>query len=653
MLNSEQRKAVAHFEGPMLVLAGPGSGKTKVITERIRYLIEMRKVKADEILVITFSQKAARQMQQRFYNSVKKNSYPVNFGTFHAVFYHILIDYSNYSKDSLLKEKDKERILTEVYKKLGKTDACSQNGYKDILDDISAYKNLGNDFFENILRDRETDDIELFKRIYKEYTKKCKAEAKIDFDDMILLCRNMLLRNHNILRKIRQNYKYILVDEFQDINDLQYDVLKLLAGESENVFAVGDDDQSIYAFRGAKPSLMSKFTKDYANCIIVNLNINYRCRENIVEAADELIRNNCSRIERGKQHAYNNGGRVEIVEAYNTTSQAEYVCDKIMDLKTKYNLKFSDFAVIYRSGHGGKMFSEICKVRNIPILNRIKNNCLLNLEEVRICLSYFKVARGKSVRSDYLAIINNPAREISREALIIQGNNYFEGLYIYYENDKSMTEIIKIMENDLHFIGKLNPFLAFSYLYNKIGLKEFFINKYTNKINRQEIIDKIKNYMKEYSDIDSLLEAYERDINSDNYRNDVADKQLFGKVNKRNIHEDEAESDDGINMLTAHASKGLEFDTVFVIGLQEGIFPHNKNLHKEAVEEERRLCYVAMTRAINRLYMCCIGSEHGKQKSRFIGEILKNQSFISSNSSLSRNSSKASATASYSSSSSI
>lgn len=632
-LNKEQLQAVRHVDGPMLVLAGPGSGKTKVLTERILYLIEEKGIRPDEILVITFSQKAARQMQSRFIALTKGQSYPVNFGTFHAIFYHILMHHHNFSKECILTDRNKQEYIMEIGLRAGCSKATSRSWQNEMLEYISAYKNLGESFLEGdlLLNDGNKED---FINIYNMYIEKCHIEEKLDFDDMIIMCRELLYKHESILRIWQESYKYFLVDEFQDINEAQYDVLRLLAGDSMNVFAVGDDDQSIYAFRGARPELMQKFTKQFYNCRQVYLSVNYRCASNIIGASNELITHNHNRIDRHKQTAFSTeSGIVELIDAESTTLQAEYVIDKILEIKDACNLRFEDFAVLYRSAHAAHMIEQICEKRGIPVRGKNGDKTIFDLEEMKLVMSYFKIARNKGERDDFFRIINKPNRNISREVFTSTSKDYFEAMKKYYEGNDERIRVIKELRGDVSFIGTLNPYAGFIYLIKKVKIFG------TINGNEQiiECINQIKNFIRDIDTIDVLIDIEKMDINIGNNSLDSS------KINKKT----------GINLMTAHASKGLEFEVVFIIGLQEGIFPHVKNLHGDAVEEERRLMYVAMTRAKKRLYIISVSLEHGKQKSRFIAEIMNNQSFINSYSSLSRNSSNASATASYSSSSSM
>ena len=452
-LNKEQHRAAYHMDGPMLVLAGPGSGKTHLLVERIRIMIEENHIPPDNILVITFSKKAARQMQKRFEKRVKDSSYPVTFGTFHAVFYHILQQYDPNISRLITEEEISSFVRRAITDSMPDSDFFrSEENTNTVAGLISAYKNFGEEFFEinEYALSFEPYEKEEFKKICELYSEYVRRAGLIDFDDMIVRCRELLRKHESILRKWQKKYRYFLVDEFQDINDAQYDILRLLAGDGRNVFAVGDDDQSIYAFRGSRPQLMKKFKHQYVGCRQVTLTMNYRCCENVIGVADAVIRHNIDRFDRPTQRHLpsKNGGTVMIVNAESTDVQAAFVCDTIEDMIRNGVYGEDEIAVLYRSDHCGLRFIKMAK---------------------------------------------------------------------------------------------------------------------------------------------------KRDIN--------------------------------VNVMTAHASKGLEFKCVFMISLQEGLFPHKKDMDGNS-EEERRLMYVAITRAIECLYMCTVSTEHGKRPSRFVLEAMKNNKYI-------------------------
>lgn len=633
----------------MLVLAGPGSGKTKVLTERIRVLIEEENVRPDSILVITFSKKSALEMQNRFRQIVKGHNYPVNFGTFHAIFYQIVKTYKNFSNSNIITEKEKKNYILDIGIRLGIENATSYSWQHNMLGQISQYKNHGSSYIEEASGVFLTmEDRDEFVKIYEQYIKYCERNEKIDFDDMINICKDILYKHESILRMWQERFEYILVDEFQDINDACYDVLRLLAGDKRNVFCVGDDDQSIYAFRGAKPELLTKFVKQFPGCKRVNLNINYRCCENIVGASDTLIHNNENRINRPRQNTIlrQNKGIVDIVNAPNTIIQAEYVCETVQEL-VREGYCYRDIAVLYRSAHCAKMFQSVAIARDIPV--DVKENTINVLESdiARTFIAYVKIALGYGLRSDYFQVINKPDRGLSREALANCEADYMKALFSYYKEQVDKTKVVKKLYEDIAFIRMLPPYAAFIYILKGINIYQYYKNNKGLSEYGSYKLDELVMYIKDITRGIDSLEGFMNYV-------DCSRLELNDNIKKDgNIIYYPKTNTDKVNLMSAHSSKGLEFRAVFIIGLQEGLFPHNKNLHGKSVEEERRLMYVAMTRAKERLYLCSLSMEHGKNPSRFISEVMADYSFINSNSSLSKNSSNASATASYSSSSSM
>ena len=552
-LNKEQYVAAHHVSGPMLVLAGPGSGKTHLLVERIRIMIEEKSIPPENILVITFSKKAARQMQARFEKRVEGNSYPVTFGTFHAVFYQILRKYDP-DINTLITDDQQNSFVREVVRSCGLTsDLFTMNeNTEKVIGMIGAYKNFGEEYYKRSEEGRALTLAERseFETLVGGYEKLCRQEGVIDFDDMIVLCARVLYKHESVLRRWRDRYRYILVDEFQDINDGQYRVLRLLAGDTANVFAVGDDDQSIYAFRGARPELMKKFLHQYVGCRQVTLTMNYRCSENVIGAADTVIRHNTDRLERPMQRHLpsKKGGLVEIINSENTAVQAAFVCDMIEDLTGRGIYKAGEIAVLYRSSHCAVMFEKTAEERNIPL--KVTAEAGVKPRRQRIHEAYRRANAHKASRADFFLIMNNPERGLSREALCPDTGNYIEDFRKYYANEPDKLEKV--------------------------------------------------------TELERAIECY--------------DSEEFA--------DDEYRGTDRVSVMTAHASKGLEFACVFVIGLQEGLFPHYKSMDEDGIREERRLMYVAMTRAKERLYMCTVSTEHGKRPSRFAAEAAGNMRYI-------------------------
>lgn len=587
-LNTEQLRAVRHVDGPMLVLAGPGSGKTAVLTQRIYYLISSAHVKPDSILVLTFSNKAAREMQHRF-NSLA-GTLPVIFGTFHSVFFHVLKQYRNYNNDSIISNSQKIAYIRDIANKMGYKTDIDLRWCNETLARISAFKNTGK-MPGYILDDEKNRFLELF----DEYCRRLKAAGLIDFDDMISFCLQMLRNNQGILLELQRRYRYILVDEFQDCNTYQYELLKLLSKESNNLFAVGDDDQSIYGFRGSDSGIVLRFLEDYPDCGYVELIRNYRCSKNIIDKAYELIGHNRNRKVKTKQlpSIFRDDGEVRIIKTEDAYSEAEEVY-KIIENVHDLGVDLSDISILYRTDTASDYLLEYLSSKKIKS-NKTVLGGLKNKEYVKDILSYLRISQGLSDNSDYLRILNKPDRGLVRECV---GMDYAskETMMSYYNDDSFLRQEIADLFHDMEYVSQMPPYAAITYIWKKVGYGRF--------IGSESIPGELLDFSKGYKSIRGLIDALRSD-DSKNKRNDNS-----------------SDDDNRVILQTIHASKGLEYDTVIIIGLQEGLMPHNLARTEEEIEEERRLMYVAMTRAKNRLYLIARGKEsHGKKYSRFINEL--------------------------------
>ena len=623
-LNKEQAEAVAHVYGPMLVLAGPGSGKTFTLVERVRHMIEDVGIPPGEILVITFSKKAALEMQARFQRLIGEKYYPVSFGTFHAIFYHILKQYNSYSSDSVLTPNKKIEYMKAVCKRLNINQIDSETWLSDTLAKISLYKTTKGTTEEKLFQlNLDEENKQLFVSIYEEYNKYVVEHGKIDFDDMLYKCYDTLKSNQNILNYWRNVYKYFLVDEFQDINDVQYDVLMLLAGKNRNIFAVGDDDQSIYGFRGSKPSFMRDFSEHNSECRIVNLCKNYRCPDVVIDSAARLICNNTDRINKCQIAAKKDKseGKVIINSFLSEKEEADFVVNEILRIKEEIGYLRST-AILYRTNRCVGFIEEKLAANSIAYDKSEKPTSYYNLDWVTDIVTYLRIAIGERDRTLFYRVLNKPDRDLTREGLksvTIDINN--PRLYDDYPSEKSVWD--KLVR-DIDFISKLSPFAAVTYILNVVGYANYMklvqIKKGNSLEAINEMMEEIKNRSKEFNDIRSWIEYI--DMIKENIDKQV---ETVGRIGG-------CDSTGKVTLMTAHASKGLEFDNVFIIGLQEGLFPHNKAVTKESVEEERRLMYVAVTRSRKNLYICGRGdNEHGKHVSRFVKEI-EDYSSISSKS---------------------
>lgn len=606
--NKEQRTAMEHVNGPCIVLAGPGSGKTTVITYRTKKLIEEDGINPANILVITFTKAAALEMQSRFY-SIMGGRYPVNFGTFHAVYFKILKYAYHYNAENIIREEKKYEILREIIEKM-ELDINDENEFiTNILSEISVVKgemiDLEHYYSKNCAE-------QIFKKLFTCYNEKLIHMNLIDFDDMLVMCYELLRQRPDILKLWQDRYQYILIDEFQDINRVQYETIKLLALPENNLFIVGDDDQSIYRFRGAKPEIMLNFEKDYPNAIRVILDTNYRSVGEIVKAANKLIRNNKKRFDKEIRTVHQEGVRPEILRFSNVYEESRYVLNEIRDY-IELGYSYHDIAVLYRTNTNPRNLAEKMMEYNIPF--RMKD-VIPNIYEHFIAKDIFAYIRAsqdfknhrRMKRSDLLRIINKPKRYIRRE--VFQTSEIdMEEVKRFYQDKGYVLERISKLEYDLSMIKNMNPFAAIHYIKNAVKYDEY-IEEYAayRRMKPEEL----------YEITDELAEAAKP---FKNYEEWFAHIERYGEELKKQIKS--MEEKDGVELATMHSSKGLEYRVVFIIDANEAITPHKRALLPEDIEEERRLFYVAMTRAKEELHICFCSERYGKETeaSRFIEEL--------------------------------
>lgn len=613
-LNEEQALAVRHTDGPMLVLAGPGSGKTKILTERILFLIEEHNIPPEEILVLTFSKKAASEMQQRFFRRIENKGCPVNFGTFHAASFHILKHERYFQENNILNPIQKRIYIEEAGRLLQIQEAGEPAWQEKQLSEISRYKNA----YENpsmcyLLTNEE--QAKQFLQVYEVYQTRCRDEGMMDFDDILIECFKLLNENPEILKKWQETYRYLLVDEFQDSNSIQYEILKVLAGSTCNLFAVGDEDQSVYAFRGASPNVMHKLIEDFPSCRCVTLSYNYRCDAAIIKAADALIANNTCRIGKKRQNSAihkEETGTIMIREFSTMEAEATFVAEEIKNLvqKTDQNIN-KRIAVLYRVACCANLIEEKLILAGLVYERQEEHKDFYEEEWVVDLLTYLKIAAGSRERTHIYRILNKPKRGLSRECIAGQTVN-FEEMLAYYRGRPEKEETIRRLMKDLNTASQMAPFAAVTYIFKRIGYDSYLCQKLKEQGKREEEVRELTKELLDRSREFHTIEAWLSNI-----------EKLMMEKDKTIRGQDMKENKASIVLQTIHAAKGLEYDTVFVIGLQEGILPHKKAMTKNEMEEERRLLYVAMTRAKNRLYLCARGEEQcTKGISRFVREVV-------------------------------
>lgn len=610
-LNHAQTEAVAHNKGPCMVLAGPGSGKTLTIAKRIEYLIMKHKVRPEEILVITFTKYAAWEMKNRTRSICGPSSYAVTFGTFHGIYYGILKWAYRLNQSNLLSDEEKYRILRKILPGIDWDQEPEADEEKDYLQELAI--EIGN-VKNNCMDIEEYEPVkyttEKFRKLYRTYEETKKKYRKIDFEDMLIQCRDLFMKRPDILKKWQEKFQYILVDEFQDVNQAQYDVVRMLAAPQDNLFVVGDDDQSVYGFRGAKPGIMKEFMKDYPKARQILLDVNYRSSGYIVKGALRVIGNNKIRFEKKIEAFRKPDETVHVQEVKDPVQEAEYVLERIREYREK-GVSYTEMAVLYRTNVDARAMSELMTEYQIPFVMKEHLN---NIYEHFIALdmiSYLRLSQGEYDRKYFLQIANRPNRYLTRESMKT-GNVSYESLRRYYRDKDWMVDRIDQLEWDMKMICDKTPYAAIQYIRKRMGYDEF-LKEYAayRKISSEDlfaVLEEIWQNSKGYGTIKEWFEHIE------------SYGKMLKEQNKKNGEKE------GVNLMTMHAAKGLEFDTVFVIEANEGSCPYKKATTDEEIEEERRLFYVAMTRAKRKLVISYVKEKNGKDllPSRFVSELLLN-----------------------------
>ena len=601
--SSNQKKAIEHGAGPLMVLAGPGSGKTFVITHRIKYLIEGPGINPAHILVVTFSRAAAKEMKDRFEKLCKKS--PVTFGTFHSVFFNLLKTAYGFGSEQIASDELRYTLIKELIKRNAIENEDINTLAGNLLNEIALVKQ-DNISIKNYYSNSISSDT--FKKIYSDYESELEARGKLDFEDMLSLTYELLSERSDILKAVQNRYRYILVDEFQDINFLQYNIIKLMAGEKQNITVVGDDDQSIYRFRGARPEIMLGFERDFRNVKKVFLDINFRSSTQIVNASTKLISFNSKRFPKSFKAKNGDGAPVSLIEFKNPFLEVNSIIKDIKDY-IKSGQDINNIAVLYRTNLSPRLLIERLMRNNIPFTIRDAIPNLFDHWVTKDIISYIKLAINIGDKSDLLRISNKPNRYISRDSLSSSRAN-IETLFDYYDDKSYMIKRIVELREHLRTIKNLKPATALRYIRNVVGYDEY-IEEYCdmNGVESDEcysILGDLENSAAEYNTFNDWF------VHMDEYKD-----ELIEAKRKSN------ENDKGVRLMTFHSSKGLEFDIVYIIDVNEGSVPYKKAKGVDEIEEERRMFYVAMTRARKKLFICYCVENFGKSigKSDFVIEL--------------------------------
>lgn len=606
--NESQERAIKHYQGPAIILAGPGSGKTRVITYRTKYLIEQYGIDPSSILVITFTKAAAMEMKQRFLGMTDRKYVTVNFGTFHAVFFGILRHAYGYSADNIMKEEQKLRFFKEEVSHMDLEIEDEAEFIQNITGEISRVKNERKNILEY---EALSCDTKSFRKLFQKYDNFLRRQNQIDFDDMLVYTYELLSQRKDILRAWQNKFQYILIDETQDMNQLQYDIVKMLAAPKNNLFMVGDDDQSIYRFRGARPEIMLGFQKDYPNAKQILLDTNYRSRKQIVDAAIKVINHNEKRFAKEIKAARPEGRPV--LTAVFDNQKEEYACmiEKILYFH-KQGGSYSDIAILCRTNRQPGAFAETLMEYNIPFQMKDAIPNLYDHWIAKNVMTYLKLGKGSKKRSDLLQVLNKPLRYISRECLEDEIISW-DVMLQYYEDKPWMCDRIETLQHDLKMMQHMNPYGALQYIRHVIGYEQY-LRDYAldHKLKAEELLDVLEEIQESAKGYDTL-EEWQKHI--EEYGMNLQKQQKL------------RENQDGVVICTMHSSKGLEFPIVFIPEANEGITPYQKAVLKEEIEEERRLFYVAMTRAKELLYVFSIKERFHKllEISRFVTEFMENE----------------------------
>lgn len=608
--NISQREAILHKDGSMLVLAGPGSGKTLVITERTKHLIKEYGINPSNILVITFTKAAATEMKERFFRLMDGKTYPVTFGTFHAVFFAILKHAYHYSAENIIREEQRIQCIREIVAKHRLEYEDEMEFVTSILGEIGLVKNTGISIDHYYSKNCAE---EMFRRIYSEYHEYLYQHRLIDFEDMLVYTWELFRERPDILAAWQRKYQYILIDEFQDINKIQFDVMKMLAGDGQNLFVVGDDDQSIYRFRGAKPEIMLHFKEDFPKAKMVLLDTNYRSQGHIMTRALNLIGHNKERFEKRIQASKEPEAEVEYAVFNSQREENLRIIRDIADAVER-GRNYADFAVLFRTNTQPRLLMEQLMEYNIPFRTRDKIPNLYEHWIAKDIFAYMRIVMGSRERRDFLQIMNRPKRYITRESL---DNEYvaFDVWEWFFEEQPWVAERIRKLESDIKTMNRMNPFAAINYIRKGIGYDEF-LEEYADYRRIRvddlyDVMDELQESAKGFDDFNGWfdhIDAYTKEL-----------EQLYQNQNQQA---------DSVALTTLHSAKGLEYENVYLIDVNEGLMPYKKAVLDADIEEERRMFYVGMTRAKKNLHLFSVKQLNQKDAdiSRFVAESQENVS---------------------------
>ena len=613
-LNDKQKEAVLYNEGPLLIIAGAGAGKTKTLTTKIAYLIEEGLAQPYNVLAITFTNKAAKEMKDRLYALIGDLAKKIQVSTFHSFGLKLLRE--NYAKLGyeanfvIMDSDDSLTVVKKIVKDLG-YDPKNYNP-RAIRNKISSCKNemMTPQMYEKYA---VSDYEKVIQQVYEKYEDKLKKNNSVDFDDLLLLPIKLFKENPSVLQRYQELYQYILIDEYQDTNEAQYILSKLISAKSRKITCVGDDSQSIYSFRGANYKNILNFEKDYKDAKTILLEENYRSTSTILDAANQVIKNNTQRKDKNLWTSRGQGEKIKYYRAYNERDEAQYVIRKIKELRNK-DVEYKDIAVLYRTNAQSRVLEEEMLKENMPY-RVIGSFYFYSRKEIKDLIAYLRLIHNSKDNVSLLRVINTPKRGIGLrtiENLTAQADENNTSIYEAISSGKELQ-----FKNMIEKLKEISEELTLTELIDKVldasGMREELESEKTLESEvRLENLEEFKSITKSFEEREGLvsLEDFLLEIS------------LISDV------EEYKDDPNRISLMTVHSVKGLEFDHVFVVGMEEGIFPHmNSLMETSELEEERRLCYVAITRAKDDLHLVnarrrtLFGKEQINPVSRFIGEI--------------------------------
>nr|WP_313963949.1 ATP-dependent helicase [uncultured Peptostreptococcus sp.] len=616
-LNINQAQAVAHIDGPCMVLAGPGSGKTRIISQRIVSMVLDHDIPPTRILAISFTKASSLEMKKRTLAYGKDDRLnKVSFGTFHSSFFRILRRYAGVSLEDLLLDLDRFKLVRSILKYL-KISNYNDDDVLDLLNEISLVKNELVDYRDY---DSQSFEQEIFQKAYRLYEDEKKRHGKIDFDDMLIQAYDLLNNDPAILSIVRQVFKYILIDEFQDINRVQFELIRLIAGQENNLFVVGDEDQSIYGFRGARPDFMLEFDQYFPSARHILLDTNYRSSKDIVDLSLGLIKKNKKRHPKDLKAFSKDPARISYIYPKDTDDEARLVADQIFDrVGSQKGADYGDFAVIYRTNRQARAFVDAFMDKRIPFILKDAPKTIYDHWVSLDIIAYLRIAMEIGSGGDWARVINKPFRYISKKSLAkAEASMDFLDCLLNDEDIKDFQK--KNLEDlyiDLNYVRGLSPQYGISYIRTTLDYDRYILDYcHERRIKSQQIVEILDELEAAAGPYRTILDFFKH---IDQVREEVkknADKTAGSSL--------ATSADKGVVLTTMHSSKGLEFDNVYIVGVNEGIVPYQLgDDSKLDIEEERRLLYVAITRAKRVLVISSPLKRFGKKigQSQFLKEL--------------------------------